>query len=217
MQLHTNSSSLFNVLRALVYRYFRKTSSHLDFPETAWELSSQCCDAHRTLLTCIYLRWTSFIVGFLSTGLLLFTSPHTACLPNQSIPSLITGHTLPSLVPAYSFPHKVGQPVGKDAFFFFFCLNGSYLFHAILNQVPMITKPSWLKSAVQTMVDMQDLSTPLPFAGKSKKTMRTPRPWLTLPEPYSHFSYCHGLPSSTLCANMEKWQRAHVWGTDKLW
>lgn len=120
VQLHINSSFLLNVLHALVYKYFRKTPDHVNFPEGAWELSSQCCDAHRSLLTCICLRWTSFILGFLSMGLLLLTSSHTACLPNQSAYSFLDhwSHS-PSLVPAYSSPHKVGQPVGKDAFFFY--------------------------------------------------------------------------------------------------
>lgn len=40
-----------------------------------------------------------------------------ACQPNQLIPFLITGHTLPLLsFLAYSSPDQVGQPVGKDAF-----------------------------------------------------------------------------------------------------
>lgn len=138
MQLHTNSSCLFNVPHALAYRHLRKTPSHVDFPETVWELSSQCCDAHRSLLTCICLWWTSFILGFLSMRLPLFTSPHTACLPNQSTNSFLDHWSYsPSLVPAYSSPNKVGQPVGKVLakmiFFFFSPFGGSYLFQAIPN------------------------------------------------------------------------------------
>lgn len=178
MQLHTNSSCLFNVPHALVYRHLRKTPRHVDFPETVWELSSQCCDAHRSLLTCICLWWTSFILGFLSMRLPLFTSPHTACLPNQSTNSFLDHWSYsPSLVPAYSSPNKVGQPVDKvlaKMIFFFFPLVDpiSSKQSPILKEVPMIIKPSWLKPAVQTMVDMQDLSTPLPLTRRSKKTMR---------------------------------------------
>lgn len=77
------------------------------------------------------------------------------------------------------------------------------------SEIPVILKLSWLKPALQIMVDMQDLSTPLPLIGRSKKIMRAPWPWLVLPEPYSHSWYCPGLPSSTVYANMEKQQRTH--------